>query len=74
VEKPPLDASYRRLVAAVILRAVRDLHEKPHRCEAAHWLADEGPAFGEMIGIDVDVTRVCRETKGREGYGRTDQR
>ena len=48
--------AYRRLVGAVILRAVRDLHEPAWRYDAAHWLAHEGSEWALLL--DLDVTKL----------------
>lgn len=64
MQRAPLDPTCRRLIAAVILRAVRDLREPVWRYEALRWLRGEGRALGELIGIDVDVDAVCGERKG----------
>lgn len=56
--------AYRRLVGAVILRAVRDLHEPAWRYDAAHWLAHEGAEWGMLI--DVDIEKWIQDTKGRK--------
>jgi len=49
------DVDVRRLVAAMILRAVRDLREAEYRCEAAHWLADNGEQLAALAGLDVEI-------------------
>ena len=66
MQRAPLDPTCRRLIAAVILRAVRDLREPAWRYEALWWLMGEGRALGELINLDVNVERICRETKGQE--------
>jgi len=65
MQRAPLDPTCRRLIAAVILRAVRDLREPACRYEALWWLRGEGRALGELIGIDVDVDAMCRDKKGQ---------
>ncbi len=68
MQRPPLDRTARKLIAAMLLRAVRDLGHPDWRCEALTWLAGDGRELGEMIGIDVDVTRIRRETKGQNTW------
>jgi hypothetical protein len=55
----------RGLVAAVIRRALRDLHSPAWRQEAQWWLAHEGREWGMLIDVDVDVDKLCKNTKGR---------
>lgn len=50
--------AYRRLVGAVILRAVRDLHEPAWRYDAAHWLAHEGGEWALLLDLDVTKLKV----------------
>ena len=55
LKQPPPDIDCRRLVAAMILRAVRDLREAEHRCEAARWLANDGEQLAALAGLDVEI-------------------
>lgn len=65
-EPAPPEWAYRRLVGAVILRAVRDLHEPAWRYDAAHWLAHEGGEWALLLDLDVTKLKLCKDTKGQD--------
>jgi hypothetical protein len=68
-QREPLEpeVAYRGLVAATILRALRDLRLPAWRYDAQWWLAGEGREWGELIDVDVSkLDRECRDTKGQE--------
>lgn len=52
------EVAYRRLVAATILRAVRDLRIPTECYGAAHWLAHEGSEWAMLLDLDVTKLKV----------------
>lgn len=59
------ETAARGLVAAVILRALRDLHDPAWCYDAAWWLGGPGREWGELIDVDVKQLRAK--------YGRKDK-
>ena len=58
-----VEAAYRGLVAAVIVRALRDLRLPAHCDEARRWLEGEGYEWG--LWIDLDLGEFERKGQGR---------
>lgn len=50
------DRCTRRLIAAVILQAVRDAREGD--TEAGAWLVDDGLIFFDVLGLDINPERI----------------
>lgn len=59
-----VEAAYRGLVAAVIVRALRDLRLPAHCAEARRWLEGEGYEWGLWIDLDLG------EFERKKGQGR----
>ncbi len=63
MQRPPLDRTARKLIAAMLLRAVRDLGYPDWRCEALTWLAGEGAG---VWGDDWDRRRRNKDSQRDE--------